>query len=63
MLAKVGASISSILELLARGEIESKGVMPPESCVPPAAILQPLAESRLVDLVERIEPTNSLDIA
>jgi hypothetical protein len=37
--------------------------MPPESCVPPAAILQPLAESRLVDLVERIEPTNSLDIA
>lgn len=62
MLAKVGASIS-ILELQARGEIESKRVMPPEACVPPAAILQPLAEFRMLDLVERIEPTNSLDVA
>lgn len=50
-------------ELLARGKISVKGVMPPEACVPPAAILQPLAESGLVNIVERIEPTLSQDAA
>jgi saccharopine dehydrogenase-like NADP-dependent oxidoreductase len=42
-------------ELLARGEIAETGVMPPEACVPPQAVLQPLAESGLVELVETVE--------
>ena len=50
-------------ELLALGEIESKGVMPPEACVPPQAILQPLADSGMVEIVESIEPTSLLDAA
>ena len=43
-------------ELLARGEISETGVMPPEACVPPRAVLQPLAESGFVELVVKVEP-------
>ncbi len=43
-------------ELLARGEVTETGVMPPEACVPPKAVLQPMAESGLVDMLEQVIP-------
>jgi saccharopine dehydrogenase-like NADP-dependent oxidoreductase len=41
-------------ELLARGQITETGVLPPEACVPPQAVLQPLADSGLVEINEEI---------
>ena len=43
-------------ELLARGDIAETGVMPPEACVPPKQVLQPLAESGFVEIVVTVEP-------
>ncbi len=39
--------------MLARGEIAETGVMPPEACVPPEAIIDPLQELGLVQLREQ----------
>ena len=39
--------------MLARGEIAKTGVMPPEACVPPEAIIDPLQELGLVQLREQ----------
>jgi saccharopine dehydrogenase-like NADP-dependent oxidoreductase len=41
-------------ELLARGEISETGVLPPEACVPPQAILKPLADSGLAHIHEEV---------
>jgi saccharopine dehydrogenase (NAD+, L-lysine-forming) len=41
-------------ELLARGEISETGVLPPEACVPPQAVLKPLADSGLAHIHEEV---------
>jgi saccharopine dehydrogenase (NAD+, L-lysine-forming) len=41
-------------ELLARGEISETGVLPPEACVPPQAVLKPLADSGLARIHEKV---------
>jgi saccharopine dehydrogenase-like NADP-dependent oxidoreductase len=50
-------------ELLARGEITETGVMPPEACIPPQAVLQPLANSGLVEIVETVNSAASKNVA
>jgi hypothetical protein len=41
-------------ELLAGGQVTETGVLPSEACVPPQAVLQPLAESGPVEINEEL---------